>query len=156
MTASIFSLLCLSIAAGLVELLLPHDAEKGTKRCLKILISLAVLLALLTPFLSFLDSADAFFTGDVGEIVSPETDYGAVLEDAVSRRSKQELENGIYGYLKEQFQIERENADVSVSFEKDGALRRVSVILSGKALTVDPDKIEAALFALFGCDIEVR
>ena len=45
---------------------------------------------------------------------------------------------------------------MSVSFEKDGALRRVSVILSGKALTVDPDKIEAALFALFGCDIEVR
>ena len=156
MTAFVLALLCLSLAAAIAELLLPGDEGKGTKRFLKILVSLAVLLALLRPFLHLLGSAEDFFAGDVGEMVAPQTDYSAVLQDAVARRSKKELENGIYAYLKEHFLIEREEASVQITLEGDGALRRVSVILSGKALLVDPDGVEAALGDLLGCETEVR
>lgn len=92
----------------------------------------------------------------MGEIGTDEADYEAVLQDAVARRSKAELEAGLYEVLEQHFEIEKEDARVTVALEKDGSLRRVSVILSGKALTVDPDEIEAAIVALLDCEVEVR
>ena len=142
MRAAILSLIAVALAASLAELLLPGDEGKGTKRFLKMLVSLAVLLLLLRPFLGFLDAADGFFDGEVGEIPVTETDYGNLLGDAVAKRSKQD--------------IEKEDAKVTVTLEKDGTLRRVSVILSGKALLTDPDSIEARLVDLLNCEVEVR
>ena len=156
MSGSILALFGVSLAAALAELMLPGDGNKGTKRFLRILVSLAVLLLLLQPFLSFLGSAEGFFSGEVGEIGTGEADYEAVLQDAVARRSKAELEAGLYEVLEQHFEIEKEDARVTVALEKDGSLRRVSVILSGKALTVDPDEIEAAIVALLDCEVEVR
>ena len=156
MSASVFSLLAVALAASLAELLLPGDEGKGTKRFLKILVSLAVLLLLLRPFLGFLDSAQEFFKGDIGEITTTEADYNALFDEAIAARSKQELENRLYGFLQQQFSIEREDAHVAVSLHKDGSLHRVSVILSGKALLTDPALIEAALADLLHCEVEVR
>lgn len=156
MSGAILALLGVSLAASLGELLLPGDEGKGTKRFLRILVSLAVLLLLLRPFLSFLGSAEGFFEGEVGAIGAPDTDYSEVLQDAVARRSKEELAAGLRDFLQQQFGIEREDAEVIVSLEKDGSLRRVSVILSGKALLTDPDEIEAAIVELLGCEVEVR
>lgn len=156
MSGAILALFGVSLAATLGELLLPGDEGKGTKRFLKILVSLAVLLLLLRPFLSFLGSAEGFFKGEVGEITTTDADYGKVLNDAVARRSKAELEAGLYDVLKQQFEIQREDARVTVSLERDGTLRHVSVVLSGKALLTDPDKVKAAIVELLGCEVEVR
>ena len=60
MGTAILGLVGVSLAAALAELLLPGDEGKGTKRFLRILVSLAVLLLLLRPFLSLLGSAEGF------------------------------------------------------------------------------------------------
>lgn len=144
------------LAASLGELLLPGDEGKGTKRFLRILVSLAVLLLLLRPFLTLLGSAEDFFSGEVGELEQSDADYEQILTDAVARRSKQELEAGLCVFLEQRFEMEREDFKVTVSLEKDGSLCRVSVILSGKALLTDPDEVEAAIVELLGCEVEVR
>ena len=50
---TVLGLFGVCIAAALAELLLPGDEGRGTKTALRLLVSLAVLLLLLRPFLPY-------------------------------------------------------------------------------------------------------
>lgn len=146
--------ICLAFAVG--ELLLPQSTSASTKRALRFLTGLAVLLLILTPFRSFLQNSTPFFKG---EITFEETDLQAfeeIFEKAVLAQSEQDIIAGIRALLASEYDIEQENCTVLVHFDTDGTPRRICIFLSGEALTHNPETLERTLSERLGITVEVR
>lgn len=145
---------CLAFAVG--ELLLPQSASATTRRALRFLVSLVVLLLILAPFKAFLQDNTQFFKG---EIAFEEADVHAleeIFEEAVRAQSEQDIIRGLQELLAAEYGIAREDSTVLVSFDTDGTPRRICVFLSGEALTKNPKALERALCERLGITVEVR
>lgn len=155
---TVLGLFGVGLAAGLAELLLPGEEGKGTKAALRLLVSLAVLLLLLRPFLSFFGTSPEFYFEEL--VGGSEEDTTAQYEDifarAVAAGSERDLREGIYSWLLAEYGIEKEDAYIKISFDEAGALARVEIYLSGSGLLQDPDVLAEALGAKLGCETEVR
>lgn len=155
---TVLGLFGVGLAAGLAELLLPGEEGKGTKKALALLTTLAVLLLLLRPFLTFLHTDRAFSFEDL--LGESETDVAAEYEEifarAVAAGSERDLREGIYRWLWVEYGIEKEDAYIKISFDDAGALLRVEIYLSGSALLQDPVALGEALGNKLGCETEVR
>jgi len=155
MNAWIISLFAVVLAASLVELLLPEGNARAMRRYVHLLTALVILLMLAQPLLTLVRRGADGFTLTLPES-TVETDYGAIFENAVAHRSRAELEKGLYALLEREYGIAHEDATLHIELNAEGALTRIRVILSGKALLVDPAPIEQALAQRFGCAVEVR
>lgn len=158
MSQTVLGIFGVTLAAALSELLLPGDEGKGTKGALRMLVALAVLLLLLRPFLSFLGSDPVFSPEDIlgeGEEAVREQ-YEEILHGAVSAGSESALRRGLYALLWEEYGIAEADAHIRIVFGDRGALARVEIYLSGKALLTDPDVLAADIGARLGCETEVR
>ncbi|MBQ3483373.1 MAG: stage III sporulation protein AF [Clostridia bacterium] len=155
MRAWIISLFAAVLAVSLLELLLPERGGRSTRRYVHLLTALVLLVMLAQPLLSLVRGGSDFLSGELPE-GTVQTDYEAIFRDAVTHRSRQELEKGLHALLLEQYGIATEDATLFFTFDADGTLTQVRVILSGKALLVDPAPIEQELTQRFGCTVEVR
>ena len=155
MTGWIFSLFCVVLATALVELLMVGEGKKSTRRYLHLLTALVILVMLAQPLLSIARGGEDFLQSKLPEI-TVETDYEAIFEQAIAHKSRAELEDGLYRLLESEFGIARTDATLSFSFDDTGALTRVRVTLSGKALLQNPSDMEESLRERFACDVEVR
>ncbi len=155
---TVLGLFGVGLAAALAELLLPGEDGKGTKTALRLLVSLAVLLLLIRPFLSLMGSSpELYFEALVGESEANTTaQYEEIFARAVEAGSERDLAEGIYAWLLSEYGIEKEDAHLEISFDEAGALARVEIYLSGSALLRDPDVLAEALGAKLGCETEVR
>ena len=144
------------LAAGIGELLLPSHTSAGTRRALRALTALLVLLLILTPFAHILKSNEEWLWGeaDLGEV--QDTDYERIFLDAVQAQSAKDLEQGLYTLLRSEYGIDEENCTILVYFDTDGSLRHVSLFLSGNALLQNPERLEQDLSERLCCSVEVR
>ncbi len=156
MQNEILSLFGVCIALGMCELLLPGEENGGTRRLLRFLASLAVLLLILTPFVGFLRQSEQLFTEEITLEEEDIAEFERVFEQAVQEQSGRDLEEGILSLLEKEYGIEAKNCTVLASFAPDGALARVSIVLSGTALLADPEEIELDLSKRLACTVEVR
>lgn len=145
------------VAAAIVELLLPGEGRSGTKVMLRLLVVLTVLAAILSPLFSFLKNTDpedvvGVFEEEAGDL----SYYEDVFYSTVARGSAADLSLGISEWLTREYGISHENARVLAELDGEGALLRVSVYLSGKALLIDPQMIEDALEEKLSCDVSVQ
>lgn len=156
MQGEILLLFGTALAAGIAELLLPTSEEGGTGKLFRFLISLAVLLIVLSPFLRFLRSGAGM--PDVGDMMEETRleEYEQIFSDAVQAQSKEELEAGLRRFLETEFQISPQNVQISTRFDAAGALVGVDLRLSGTALLKDPAVIEKALREKLNCKVGVR
>ena len=83
-------------------------------------------------------------------------DFEKMLSDAVSARSAEELKTGLGALLQTEYGVAPQDCEIRVELSDTGELARIAVFLSGKALTVDPRKIEQDLYERFVCVVEVR
>ena len=118
----------------------------------------SVLLLILHPFLGILQNPpELAFENLVGETKEDATArFEEVLHAAVEAGSVRDLREGVYLLLAEEFSVARENATVLVTLDGTGALSRVEVRLSGKALLRDPVPIRERLLEKLNCEVEVR
>ena len=158
MGKTVLGLFGVCLAAALAELLLPHDEGRGTKGVLRVLVSLAVLLLLLRPFVSFLGSDPTVRLEDlVGDSVEDTAvGYEEIFSKAVIAGSERDLREGLYVWLLKEHGIDAEDAHIKITMDDGGNLLRVEVFLSGKALLCDPDVLEGELEELLNCETEVR
>ena len=158
MKKEILSLFCVVLAAVLLKLLLPNGGSGGMRRAVSFFLSLAVLLLILHPFLSFLQNPpDVAFENLVGESEEDVTArFEEVFAEAVASGSVRDLKKGLYLLLEEEFSVAREDAEIFVALDAAGALSRVEVRLSGRALLVDPVPIKERLRENLCCEVEVR
>lgn len=156
MQKELFALFCVCLAAAIGEILLPDGAKNGTKKAFHLLVTLTVFLLILTPFLRLLGNHASFLKGDIeweqGEIA----DYERIFENAVNGQSEADLREGIYDLLARDYGIKREHCEIVVHFDSDGSLCRVSLFLSGTALTQNPKTLEKDLSGRLSCTVEVR
>ena len=157
MGGDILALFGVVLAAAVADLLVPSE-EGGTRQAMHLLTALVVLILLLRPFLAFLGSAEDFWQGDVSfaETEQGKEDFEKMLSDAVSARSAEELKTGLGALLQTEYGVAPQDCEIRVELSDTGELARIAVFLSGKALTVDPRKIEQDLYERFFCVVEVR
>ena len=158
MGKTVLGLFCVCLAAALAELLLPHDEGRGTKGVLRVLVSLAVLLLLLRPFVSFLGSDP---TVQLEELVGESEEdtaagYEEIFSQAVIAGSERDLKQGLYAWLLGEHGIDARDAHIKITLGDGGSLLRVEIFLSGAALLRDPDVLERELSELLNCETEVR
>ena len=158
MKREILSLFCVVLAATLLRLLLSNGESKGLRRAVSFFLSLAVLLLILHPFLGILQNPpELAFENLVGETKEDATaHFEEVLHAAVEAGSVRDLKEGVYLLLLEEFSVAREDATIFVTLDETGALSRVEVRLSGKALLVDPVPVKERLLEKLNCEVEVR
>ena len=155
MRGAILSLFAVCLSAALLDLLSPGDGNKGLRRGLHLLTALAVLLLLIQPFLVFLRKTPQ----NVADLTQNETergDFEAVFDQTVTAAAAGELREGLYRLLETDYGIDRTDARIVFSFDEAGALGRVQIFLSGRALLQDPDALAQDLGARFDCQVEVR
>lgn len=156
MQKELFALFCVCLAAAIGEILLPDGAKSGTKKVFHFLVTLAVLVLILTPFLRLLGDNASFLKGEIEWEQSEVTDYESIFENAVKEQSEADLQEGIYELLARDYGIKQEHCEIVVHFDTDGSLRRVSLFLSGAALTQNPKTLEKDLSGKLSCSVEVR
>ncbi|MBE6605162.1 MAG: hypothetical protein E7639_05615 [Ruminococcaceae bacterium] len=157
MNQTVLSLSLVGICAALCELLLPKGQGEGTKRALRALVSLAVLLIVLRPFVGFLQADPAF---DLGAMLDTEAadsaTYEEIFKKTVTAQGEADFKAGVLMLLENEYGIAAQDAEVRLCFDEDGALSLVKIYLSGKALLQDPHELGEALTARLGCKTEVR
>lgn len=158
MSGAMLALFGVVLAAAIGDLLIPGEEKGGTRQFLHFLTALSVLLLLLSPFRSLLQSADGFLQGEIewSEEEVKKSDFEKKLSEAVANRSAAQLEQGLAALLEQQYGIARENQEIAVLLDEQGELRRISVFLKGAALLHDPEEIRQDLLKRFSCDVEVR
>ncbi len=153
MKNSLFSLIAVVLAATLSELLL--EGEGGTRRYVRLLTSLLVLLMLAAPLRQVLQHTSLDLT-----VLLPReenaADFEEIFRQTVGKQGEAELREGIYALLKREFGIERGDCEVRFSFSEEGALSLLSLRLRGAALLQDPREIGAYFSGLLDCETEVR
>ena len=156
MKNTVLGLFGVCVAAALCELL-PMGDSKGTRGALRVLVSLAVVLLLVRPFVPLLDSTPTIPLEDlVGGGEDATAQYEEIFHRTVKAGSERDLRECLYAWLLEKHGVEREDAHIKITLTKTGELSRVEVFLSGKALLRDPDALQEELGKLLGCETEVR
>ena len=156
MQATILSLFGVCMLSGVCELLLLQDGAQGSRRLLRFLTSLAVILLILNPLVSLFRSGDSLFSADI-DVEEPSVQvYQQRFEEAVAAQCESDLTEGLYTLLEREHGLAREHCHIRVFFAQDGTLMRVQISLSGAGLLKDPDTLSAALEPLLHCTVEVR
>ena len=156
MQGGILALFGVCLALGMGELLLPDGNGESTKRLLRFLSALVILVLILAPFAGFLKNHGALFERKIEFEEEDTTDYERIFTEAVTRQSGEDLKAGLCALLQKEYGVAPEHCSVSVFFTGSGELSRVLIFLSGPALTVDPARVENDLSARLGCTVEVR
>jgi len=149
----IMALCALSAGAGLLELCLPLSGKRSMRKSLHMLVSLLFLLLLATPLATAMEQLPRF-----DEITAPEdtTDYEAIFKNTLQTGAENDIKKGIQELVANEFKTDKENLAVTLTLGEDGGLSLVKIRLSGGALLLDPDEIEAFLAGRLNCEIEVR
>ena len=142
MSGAMLALFGVVLAAAIGDLMIPGEEKGGTRQFLHFMTALCVLLLLLSPFRSFVQSTDDLLRGE--------------LSDAVASRSAAELKEGLLALLQEKYGIAPTDQEVAVVLNERGELCRVSVLLKGEALLKDPEEIREDLLEMLSCEVEVR
>ena len=158
MSGAMLALFGVVLAAAIGDLMIPGEEKGGTRQFLHFMTALCVLLLLLSPFRSLVQSTDDLLRGEIewGDSEVKKSDFEKKLSDAVASRSASELREGLTALLQEKYGIAPEDAEIAVVLNERGELCRLSVLLKGAALLTDPEEIRGDLLELFSCEVEVR
>ena len=156
MQNGILTLFGVCIALGMGELLLPDEESATSRRLLRFLASLAVILTILTPFVGFLQENKDFTENQLQFEEGDIAHFEQIFEQAVLEQSGEDLKAGLAALLEKEYGIAAQSCEILVYFEPDGALARVSIFLSGEALATDPLELSESLSKRLGCRVEVR
>lgn len=147
----IFPLFCVVLAAAMAELLIPEEGGAGTKKVLRLLTALAVLLLILSPLTSLLKKETELPLPSAGET----PDFEAVFAGAMDAAGKAEFEARLRAALAAKFGTGEECFALTVRYEEEEPAE-VFVVLSGKGLTIDPREAETYLTELLRLPAQVR
>lgn len=151
---TVLALFGVVLASAMADLLIPAEKGCGTQKYLHLVTSLAVLLLILSPVVSFLRRGNDAFPL-LSENEETEAAYQAVFDRAMNEGGKAAFREGVAEAVAGEFHIKEENIGVDVTYEGEDPVF-VRVTLSGAGLLRDPDEIAAYLNDLLGIEVEVR
>ncbi len=151
------SIFATALLITVVDILAPTGTGGGLSRNLKLVTSLVFVCILISPTISLTQKLRDFANGEweleiEGDI---EDHYSSQLQNALDSASLEYFEGMLKKTLCEQFTIAEDDLRVRVEWVGEGEdlrPKKVTVILSGKAIWKDPAKIEEYVTSLLGCD----
>ena len=158
MKAYLISLIATALAVAMVSILTPEGEKGGIAKHVRLLTSLLLITALISPVVGLIDGMRALAEGNLElpwEENAPQEDYSEQLQGALDTASTTYFTDRLTQTVEEQFEISAGEVRCAVQWEAvDGKLApaRVTVILSGSAIWKDPAEIEAFVSTLLGCE----
>ena len=159
MTSYILTLLSASLAAAVIELLVPKGDGGRIAAYVRMVSGLFLLVALLNPLKEGIHILQAAADGDLAgmmaeQIPSPEPDeYRDAFASTLTSVGKQETESFVTETLESVFGIPPQYHAVEAVLESDGesmALREIRIGLKGKHFLEDPHPMEKFYAERFG------
>lgn len=153
--AYILSIFATALLITVADILAPSGG--GASKHLKLVTSLAFICVLISPTVSLAERLKEFANGnwELGIEEDIEDHYSSQLQNALDDASFAYFEGMLKQTLCEQFAIAEDDLRVRVEWTgEDTEVRpkKVTVILSGKAIWKDPAKIEEYVTSLLDCD----
>ena len=151
------SIFATALLITVVDILAPSGTGGGLSRHLKLVISLVFVCILISPTVSLAQRLLEFsngnwefdIEGDIGD------HYEEELQGALDDASRDYFEGMLKQTLCKEFAIAEDELRIRVDWIGDGEdlrPKKVTVILSGKAIWKNPAKIEEYVTSLLGCD----
>ena len=156
MSGGVLALFGVCLGVAILELALPgEEGREGPKRFLRFFAALVVLLLILRPIFPFSSTEGGCLAGALDGSGGAAA-YEQILQEAVSRRSAEQLRRGLATAFKTEFDLEETEYTLSVELKDDGELRGITVRLKGSGLLRDPREILIWLEERFACEVSVR
>ena len=152
----IFSVISFS-AIGTVALGLFPIGDGALKKVFLLLLSLIMVLIIGGPLISFIKNYDDFALDKISstEVFS----YDEVWHETLVNITKKEADAAVLHLISEKYSLKEDEIKVDCTLKEDGgavALEDVKVILSGKGLLVNPERVESFLNEKLGCECTVK
>ena len=150
----LLSIFATALLITVVDILAPGG---GLSKHLKLVTSLVFVCILISPSLAFAERLKDFANGDWELAIEGDMEehYSSELQNALDDASKEYFENMLELTLCKEFDIAEDNLRVAVEWIGDAENlrpKKVTVILSGKAIWKNPAKIEEYVSSLLNCE----
>ena len=160
----IYGVILISAAIGIISILSPEGGGQGLKKHIRLISSVCLLCVLIEPASKLID--ELFSMGkELSESISQGENevldqYEKIYEDYFEGKYGDNVGQAVKEALYDKFSIKNENCRVATEFsysENDGVKtpRKITVVLSGQAVYVDPLTVTEFISELFGCESEV-
>lgn len=149
-----------SLIAALIGLLTPEGKDGGLLKVVKLLTSLFLVCVLISPVKSMVSGCRSLADGNFSLPGEEDSDADALRREAserLSAASKEYFVQRLTKMLEEKFSVEPGQLRCVVRFGgAEDALypEKVTVILSGRAIWLDPEPIETYVRSLLNCVCE--
>ena len=155
--AYLLSIFATALLITVVDIFAPTTNGGGLARHLKLVTSLVFVCILISPTVSLAQRLGEFAKGNwefdiEGDI---EDHYSSELQDALDNASRDYFEGMLTQTLCKEFEIAEDDLRVRVEWVGEGENlrpKKVTVILSGKAIWKNPAKMEEYVSSLLDCD----
>ena len=162
MRGYIYSIVVLSAVIGVIFSLTPKS--QGLRKHLRFISSVCLLCVLTSPAAELVDELFSMGKDLAGSVSQSEKElqdkYEGIFDDYLEGKYGENIGQAVKDALYDKFNIKNENCRVATEFsysEKDGLKtpRKITVVLSGRAIYVDPLKVKDFISEVFGCEAEV-
>ncbi len=160
----VYGIVILSAAMSVIFALTPEGRGQGLKKHVRLISSICLLCVLIEPATELIDRLSAMGEDISGSISDSENGlyerYDSIYENYLDGKYGENIGQAVKDALYEKFGIKNENCRVSTEFhysEKDSVKipRKITAVLSGRAVYVDPIAVKDFISELFGCEAEV-
>ena len=155
--AYVLSIFATALLITVVDILAPTGANGGLSKYLKFVMSLVFVCVLISPTISLANRFLEIANGDWELNIEGDVEdyYSSELQDALDNASKDYFEDMLTLTLCKEFDILEDDLRVRVEWTSGNENlhpKKVTIILSGKAIWKDAGKMEAYVTSLLGCD----
>ena len=158
MTSYLFSLVAASLAAAVIGILSPSGERNTLTQHVRLITVLVLIVLLVSPLHGAIRSVRDFLNGEItlpGLDAPTEDSYREQMEEALGNASTEYFTQALTRMLEGEFEIKTGEVRCRVDWQTDeGRLtpKRVTVILSGRAIWKDAGAIERFVSELLGCE----
>ena len=152
--------LTVTVAVCTLATMLSPDGERGLGKYIRLVASLCILCVAIAPLASFIGRL-YYFDFDLSFIEERRAEDGElqdIYSNMISEVSEAKVSQKIANMLREEYGLSDENTEVIAELFKDGdvyKIKKLTVLLSGKAIFTDPQIIREYLISLFDCECEI-
>ena len=160
MTTYLTTLITASLTISLVTLLSPQGERAGIAKHMRLLTGLFLICLLISPMCRIIEE---LYNADGGTLQIPGIEQDQPSKDSYQEQLDQAMRQASTSYftqmltqmIESQFAISEGNIRCTVEWDRNEETsipKRITVVLSGKAIWKDPREIEAFVTNLIGCE----
>ena len=157
----VITFVCVALACGLIQMLVPQGDGGGIKKYMSLVCGLCVLCVTISPISRIVSDMSSLGEELFDGISTPypdKDDYSQIYDDSLIEAGEVNMSSGLKALISRDLGVDESDIDVSVKLREgeDKYLpEKVTVFLYGKAVLCDPHKVIEYVNALLGCECQV-